>query len=220
MRIERVRPSPGWGGVRVTISDAETGEVLAEGLTEGETGSTERIMKTPRGRGQPLSTEGAAAFRATIDGQISVDGQSQDLSSHDYVAEDDVLVAILSGFTGHQMAKISKPILRNSKFRDMVKRRSKNGNGNDDDVRSVVYGADGALAGLGSGSVLVDHTTASAELARELEAAAADQNCGFLDAPVSGGQAGAENGALTVMTGGAPDVFERVRPVMSLVAPV
>jgi hypothetical protein len=55
------------GGVRVTISDAETGEVLAEGLTEGETGSTERIMKTPRGRGQALATEGAAAFRATID---------------------------------------------------------------------------------------------------------------------------------------------------------
>jgi len=55
------------GGARVTISDAETGEVLAEGLTQGQTGSTERIMKTPRGRGEPLSTEGAAAFRATID---------------------------------------------------------------------------------------------------------------------------------------------------------
>jgi 3-hydroxyisobutyrate dehydrogenase-like beta-hydroxyacid dehydrogenase len=87
--------------------------------------------------------------------------------------------------------------------------------GNDDDVRSVVYGDQGLLGGLADGSVLVDHTTASAELARELAAAAAEHGCGFLDAPVSGGQAGAENGALTVMVGGEADAFERLRPVMA-----
>ena len=74
--------------------------------------------------------------------------------------------------------------------------------GNDDDIRSVVYGDDGALAGLGADRVLVDHTTASADIARELEAAAKDQGKQFIDAPVSGGQAGAENGALTIMCGG------------------
>ncbi len=90
--------------------------------------------------------------------------------------------------------------------------------GNDDDVRSVVFGDDGVLAGLPRGAVLVDHTTASAELARELERAAADQECGFLDAPVSGGQAGAENGALTIMVGGESSTFERVEPVMGTYA--
>ena len=90
--------------------------------------------------------------------------------------------------------------------------------GNDDDVRSVVFGDDGVLAGLAPGAVLVDHTTASAELARELELAAADQGCGFLDAPVSGGQAGAENGALTIMVGGDRETFERVEPVMQTYA--
>jgi 3-hydroxyisobutyrate dehydrogenase-like beta-hydroxyacid dehydrogenase len=82
--------------------------------------------------------------------------------------------------------------------------------GNDDDVRSVVLGADGALAGIGRGGVLVDHTTASADLARELAAAAADLGVGFIDAPVSGGQAGAENGKLTVMAGGDAATFGRV----------
>ncbi len=86
--------------------------------------------------------------------------------------------------------------------------------GNDDDVRAVTMGDDGVLAGLGDGGVLIDHTTASAELARELEAAAADAGCGFLDAPVSGGQAGAENGALTIMVGGRQDTFDRLRPVL------
>ncbi|MFU8816276.1 MAG: NAD(P)-dependent oxidoreductase [Pseudomonadales bacterium] len=86
--------------------------------------------------------------------------------------------------------------------------------GNDDDVRAVVFGDAGVLAGLGAGATLVDHTTASAELARELHDAAAAQDCGFLDAPVSGGQAGAENGALTVMVGGNEAVFERLLPVM------
>ncbi|HSG88868.1 MAG TPA: NAD(P)-dependent oxidoreductase, partial [Pseudomonadales bacterium] len=86
--------------------------------------------------------------------------------------------------------------------------------GNDDDVRAVLLGADGALGAMGEGSILVDHTTASAALARELDAAAAEHGIGFLDAPVSGGQAGAENGQLTVMTGGDPAVFERARAVL------
>ena len=86
--------------------------------------------------------------------------------------------------------------------------------GNDDDIRSVALGDDGALAGLGEGCVLVDHTTASADIARELETAAKSQKKQFLDAPVSGGQAGAENGALTIMCGGEPAAFERAKPVM------
>lgn len=79
--------------------------------------------------------------------------------------------------------------------------------GNDNDVRSVVYGEQGVLAGMASGSVLIDHTTASANLARELAQAAKQQGIGFLDAPVSGGQAGAENGVLTVMVGGEASDF-------------
>jgi 3-hydroxyisobutyrate dehydrogenase-like beta-hydroxyacid dehydrogenase len=86
--------------------------------------------------------------------------------------------------------------------------------GNDDDVRAVVLGPGGVLAGLREGAVLVDHTTASAELARELHGACADAGVGFVDAPVSGGQSGAENGVLTVMCGGEPEVFARVEPVM------
>ncbi|MGH6793413.1 MAG: NAD(P)-dependent oxidoreductase [Methyloceanibacter sp.] len=86
--------------------------------------------------------------------------------------------------------------------------------GNDDDIKSVAYGEDGALAGLGKGCVLVDHTTASADIARELEAEATKQGKRFVDAPVSGGQAGAENGVLTIMCGGEPAAFERARPVM------
>ena len=91
--------------------------------------------------------------------------------------------------------------------------------GNDNDVRSVVLGADGVLAGLKPGSVLVDHTTASATLARELSAACSAKSVGFIDAPVSGGQAGAENGALTVMCGcDDQKVFDRVRPVFDAYA--
>ncbi|TGG93291.1 NAD(P)-dependent oxidoreductase [Natronospirillum operosum] len=86
--------------------------------------------------------------------------------------------------------------------------------GNDDDVRSVVYGPEGVLAGLSPGSVLLDHTTTSAVLAEELEAACAEQDVRFMDAPVSGGQAGAKNGALTIMCGGDDAVFEAVRPVL------
>ena len=91
--------------------------------------------------------------------------------------------------------------------------------GNDDDVRSVVLGVDGVLAGLKAGSVLVDHTTASATLARELSALCATKQIGFIDAPVSGGQAGAENGALTVMCGcDDQKAFDRVRPVFDAYA--
>jgi len=86
--------------------------------------------------------------------------------------------------------------------------------GNDDDIRSVAYGEDGALAGLGNDCILIDHTTASADIARELEATAKDQGKQFVDAPVSGGQAGAENGTLTIMCGGEPAAFERAKPVM------
>ena len=86
--------------------------------------------------------------------------------------------------------------------------------GNDHDVRSVLHGPTGALAGLARGAVLVDHTTASAELAREIAEKAQGQGVHFLDAPVSGGQAGAENGKLTVMVGGDDAVFERAKPVI------
>ncbi len=85
--------------------------------------------------------------------------------------------------------------------------------GNDDDLRSVTTGNDGAFQAMKSGSVFVDHTTASATVARELHAVAADRHFGFLDAPVSGGQAGAENGVLTVMVGGDQDTFDRGKPL-------
>lgn len=85
--------------------------------------------------------------------------------------------------------------------------------GNDDDLRSVVLGADGAFAGMKPGAVLVDHTTASAEVARELHAAARAAGLHFVDAPVSGGQAGAVNGMLTVMCGGDAEPFEAMKPV-------
>ncbi|MBO6758880.1 MAG: NAD(P)-dependent oxidoreductase [Roseibium sp.] len=84
--------------------------------------------------------------------------------------------------------------------------------GNDDDLRAVTTGADGAFHGLKSGAIFIDHTTASAEVARELYAAATDKGCGFIDAPVSGGQAGAENGVLTVMCGGDDDAFAKAKP--------
>ena len=90
--------------------------------------------------------------------------------------------------------------------------------GNDDDLRSVVYGDDGALAGMAAGSILVDHTTASAEVAREVAAAGAERGIGFLDAPVSGGQNGAEGGVLTVMVGGDAATFERARPAIDCFA--
>jgi len=86
--------------------------------------------------------------------------------------------------------------------------------GNDDDVRSVAYGGLGALAGMKQGAILVDHTTASAILARELDAKARELGLGFLDAPVSGGQAGAQSGQLGIMVGGDPVTFARAKPVL------
>jgi len=85
--------------------------------------------------------------------------------------------------------------------------------GNDDDLRSVTLGADGAFAGMAPGAVFVDHTTASANIARELFAVAKAQGLSFVDAPVSGGQAGAVNGALTVMCGGDQAAFDAAQPV-------
>jgi 2-hydroxy-3-oxopropionate reductase len=85
--------------------------------------------------------------------------------------------------------------------------------GNDDDVRQVLIGDSGALSAMRSGALLVDHTTASATLAREINSAAAEKGVGFLDAPVSGGQAGAENGALTVMVGGEDSHYETAKLV-------
>jgi 3-hydroxyisobutyrate dehydrogenase-like beta-hydroxyacid dehydrogenase len=86
--------------------------------------------------------------------------------------------------------------------------------GNDDDLRSVTLGADGAFAGMKPGAVFVDHTTASAEVARELHAAARERGLHFIDAPVSGGQAGAVNGVLTVMCGGDAEPFAQAQPVV------
>jgi 3-hydroxyisobutyrate dehydrogenase len=86
--------------------------------------------------------------------------------------------------------------------------------GNDDDLRAVAMGDDGALPAMAAGAIYVDHTTASAEVARELASVAQAQQVHFLDAPVSGGQAGAENGVLTVMVGGQAEVFDVARPVI------
>lgn len=90
--------------------------------------------------------------------------------------------------------------------------------GNDDDLRSVVLGDDGALAGMSSGSIFVDHTTASAGVARELAETAAAAGIGFVDAPVSGGQAGAENAQLAIMCGGSEADFGKAQPIMDVYA--
>ena len=90
--------------------------------------------------------------------------------------------------------------------------------GDDPDVRAVILGGDGVLEGIGDGAVIVDHTTASAIVAREVYEAAREKNVGFLDAPLSGGQAGAESGQLAIMVGGDADVYERVLPVMQCYA--
>ncbi len=90
--------------------------------------------------------------------------------------------------------------------------------GNDDDLRSVTTGANGAFAAMKKGSVFIDNTTASAEVARELDEAARKVGFSFLDAPVSGGQAGAENGVLTVMVGGDEVAFDKARPVIDAYA--
>lgn len=90
--------------------------------------------------------------------------------------------------------------------------------GNDDDLRSVTVGENGVLSGMKAGAILIDNTTASAEVARELHAAASAKGCDFVDAPVSGGQAGAENGVLTVMCGGDEATFEKAKPVIDAYA--
>ena len=90
--------------------------------------------------------------------------------------------------------------------------------GNDDDVRAVASGDSGALSGMQRGSILVDHTTASAQVAREISQAANAMGIEFLDAPVSGGQAGAENGKLTIMVGGDPEPFGRAEPIVATYA--
>ena len=90
--------------------------------------------------------------------------------------------------------------------------------GNDDHVRSVVYGDDGVFATLQKGAILVDHTTASADLEREIHAAAADHNIGYLDAPISGGQVGSEAGQLSVMCGGEQATFDKAHDVIACYA--
>ncbi|HEY8568982.1 NAD(P)-dependent oxidoreductase [Microbulbifer sp.] len=90
--------------------------------------------------------------------------------------------------------------------------------GNDEDLRQVTSGPEGAFHGMEKGSLFVDHTTASANVARELADAAAAKGIGFLDAPVSGGQAGAENGALTIMVGGDDGAYQRARPLLDCYA--
>src|SRR3954466_13259376 len=90
--------------------------------------------------------------------------------------------------------------------------------GNDNDVREVTLGADGAFSGMKKGTVFVDHTTASAEVARELYADAKKRGFDFVDAPVSGGQAGAQNGVLTVMCGGEPEPYGRAEKVIAAYA--
>ncbi|WP_275041216.1 NAD(P)-dependent oxidoreductase [Leisingera sp. ANG-M6] len=92
--------------------------------------------------------------------------------------------------------------------------------GNDDDLRSVCLGADGAFAGMAKGTVFIDHTTVSAKVTRELYGAAAEQGIAFVDAPISGGQAGAENGVLSVMCGGDEDAYARAEPVMNTYAKI
>jgi len=90
--------------------------------------------------------------------------------------------------------------------------------GNDDDLRAVTLGTDGAFISMSAGSVFVDHTTASAQVAKQLAAEAQVRGFAFLDAPVSGGQAGAQNGVLTIMVGGEQHVYERVEPILQCYA--
>ena len=90
--------------------------------------------------------------------------------------------------------------------------------GNDDDLRSVCVGEDGAFAGMGGGSIFVDHTTVSAKVTRELYDAASDRGIAFVDAPISGGQAGAENGVLSVMCGGDQPAYDKAEPIIDAYA--
>ena len=90
--------------------------------------------------------------------------------------------------------------------------------GNDNDLSEVLMGEQGVMAGIKQGALLVDHTTTSAELAKQIDVACRAANCGFVDAPVSGGQQGAENGQLTVMCGGDPEHFAEVQPLLACYA--
>ncbi len=90
--------------------------------------------------------------------------------------------------------------------------------GDDDDLRAVALGSDGAFAGMARGAIFIDHTTASADVARELHAEAVRRGLGFIDAPVSGGEAGARNGALTIMCGGAEADYARAEPALAAYA--
>ena len=92
--------------------------------------------------------------------------------------------------------------------------------GNDEDLFSVVHGPDGALAGMSKGALLIDHTTASAIIARALDEEAAKRGLGFIDAPVSGGQSGAESGTLAIMVGGSPESFDAAQPILKTYAKV
>lgn len=92
--------------------------------------------------------------------------------------------------------------------------------GNDDDLRAICIGEDGAFAGMSKGAIFVDHTTVSAKVTRELYKAAADSGLSFVDAPISGGQAGAQNGVLSVMCGGEADAYAKAEPIMSVYAKI
>ncbi|TKW66198.1 MAG: NAD(P)-dependent oxidoreductase [Paracoccus denitrificans] len=92
--------------------------------------------------------------------------------------------------------------------------------GNDDDLRSVCHGENGAFAGMGEGTIFADHTTVSARVTRELAEIGAQKGIGYVDAPVSGGQAGAENGQLSIMCGGSQKEFDRVQPIMDAYAKI
>ena len=92
--------------------------------------------------------------------------------------------------------------------------------GNDDDLRSICLGDDGAFAGMGDGAIFVDHTTVSAAVTRELYGAAAERGISFVDAPISGGQAGAENGQLSIMCGGDTEAYDRAEPIMAAYAKI
>jgi 3-hydroxyisobutyrate dehydrogenase len=122
-------------------------------------------------------------------------------------------------------AKADKWVAQHGGKRAITPREAAEGNdfvmacvGNDADLREVTLGKDGAFSGMKKGGVFVDHTTASAEIARELFAEGKNRGFDFIDAPVSGGQAGAENGALTVMCGGEDTVFKRAEPVIAAYA--
>ncbi|GGB92789.1 3-hydroxyisobutyrate dehydrogenase [Marinobacterium zhoushanense] len=112
---------------------------------------------------------------------------------------------------GHRLASTPEEAARDAEFVMTCV-------GNDEDLYQVTLGETGVLKGMAPNAILIDHTTASAEIARQLDSACREQRCGFLDAPVSGGQAGAENGVLGIMVGGASESFARAEPVIAVYA--